>query len=72
MSPFTDTRNDAESWIYSGGFGFRTGKAYFDMSFSHATRTDVYGMYSPTPGSNEVVLNDIKANNLLFTIGFKF
>lgn len=72
MSPFTDTRNDAESWIYAGGFGFRTRKAYFDMSYSHATRTDVYGMYSPTPGSNEVVLNDVRANNLLFTIGFKF
>ena len=72
MSPFTDNRNNAESWIYSGGFGIRTSRAYFDMSYSHSTRSEVYGMYSYMPGANEVSLNEISGNNLLFTVGFKF
>ena len=72
MSPFTDSRNNAESWIYSGGFGIRTARAYFDISYSHSTRSEVYGMYSYTPGANEVSLNEINANNLMFTVGFKF
>ncbi|MCD4710025.1 MAG: outer membrane protein transport protein, partial [Bacteroidales bacterium] len=72
MSPFTDTRNDAESWVYSGGFGIRTQKVYFDMSYSRFSRSEVYGMYAYAPGANEVSLNDINGNNLMFTVGFKF
>jgi len=71
-SPFTDSRNNAESWIYSGGFGIRTSRAYFDMSYSHSTRNEVYGMYSYIPGANEISLNEINGNNLMFTVGFKF
>ncbi len=71
-SPFTDSRNNAESWIYSGGFGIRTSRAYFDMSYSYTTRNEVYGMYSYMPGANEVSLNEINGNNLMLTVGFKF
>jgi hypothetical protein len=72
MSPFTDSRNDAEAWIYSAGFGIRTQKVYFDMSYSHSSRSEVYGMYAYIPGANEVSLNEVKGNNLMMTVGFKF
>lgn len=72
MSPFVDTRNNAETWIYSGGLGFRTRKFSLDVSYQHSTRSDVLGMYAYQPGTNEVVLSDIKGNNLMATFGFKF
>ena len=72
MSPFTDTRNNAESWIYSGGLGFRSKKLSFDVSYSYSTRTDVVGMYAYQPGVNEVALNEVNGNNLMCTIGVKF
>jgi len=72
MSPFTDTRNNAESWIYSGGVGYRTKKFFMDFSYSYSTRDDVMGMYSYTPGVNEVALNRVNGNNAMCTVGFKF
>ncbi|MEA3461180.1 MAG: hypothetical protein U9R49_04810, partial [Bacteroidota bacterium] len=72
MSPYTDTQNNAESWVYSGGFGVRTPKVYFDMSYTHYNRNEVYGMYSYQPGLNEVSLNEINSNNIMFTVGFRF
>jgi hypothetical protein len=72
MSPFTDARNNAESWIYSGGLGYRTKKFFIDFSYSYSTRNDVVGMYSYTPGVNEVALNKVNGNNAMFTVGFKF
>jgi len=72
MSPFTDTRNNADSWIYSGGIGFRSKKFYVDLSYSHSTRTDVLGMYSYRPGINEVAINTVNGNNAMATVGFKF
>ena len=71
-SPFTDSRNNAESWVYSTGFGVRAQKIYFDMSYSHSNRSEVYGMYAYQPGVNEVSINKINGNNLLMTVGFKF
>ena len=29
-------------------------------------------MYSYQPGSNEVSLNEINGNNIMFTVGFRF
>ncbi len=72
MSPFTDNRNDADQWIYGGGIGIRTKGAFFDISYTHSSRTDVYGMYAFQPGSNEVSINQINSNNLMFTLGIKF
>jgi len=72
MSPFTDSRNNGEQWIYGGGLGFRTRGAYFDISYTHSNRSEVYGMYAFEPGTNEVSLNQINSNNMMFTIGFKF
>ncbi len=72
MSPFVDERNNAETWVYSGGFGFRTKKAVFDLSYTHSTRSEVYSMYSYQPGANEVSINDIMTSNFMFTMGFKF
>ena len=71
-SPYTDPRNDADSWVYSGGLGVRTNRGYFDISYSHSGRTDVYGMYSPQPGVNEVSINEINGNNIIVSLGFKF
>jgi hypothetical protein len=72
MSPYSDTRNNAETWVYSGGFGVRTSKVYFDMSYNHYNRNEVYGMYQYQPGLNEVSLNEISSNNIMFTVGFRF
>lgn len=71
-SPYADTQNNAESWVYSGGFGVRTNRGYFDISYSHAGKTEVYGMYSYQPGINEVSVNQINGNNIICTLGFKF
>ena len=71
-SPYTDPRNNAESWVFSGGLGVRAKMGYLDISYSHSNKTDVYGMYSPQPGVNEVSLNDINGNNVMLTVGFKF
>ncbi|MDF1575446.1 MAG: hypothetical protein P1P86_09670 [Bacteroidales bacterium] len=72
MSPFTDSRNNAESWVYSGGLGVRTPRVFFDLSYTHSATTEVYGMYAYEPGANEISVNDINGNNLMFTVGFKF
>jgi len=72
MSPFSDTRNDADTWVYSAGFGIRVQKIYLDMSYSHSNRNEVYGMYAYTPGANEVSLNEVNGNNMMITVGFKF
>jgi hypothetical protein len=71
-SPYADTQNNAESWVYTGGLGVRTKRGYFDISYSHSNKTDVYGMYSYQPGVNEVSINDINGNNIICTLGFKF
>lgn len=72
MSPYTDSQNNAETWVYSGGFGVRTPKVYFDLSYSRYNRNEVYGMYQYQPGLNEVSLNEINSNNVMFTVGFRF
>ncbi len=72
MSPFTDSRNDADTWVYSAGFGVRTQNIYFDMSYSHSSRSEVYGMYAYAPGANEVSINEVNGNNMMITVGFKF
>jgi len=71
-SPYTATNNNTESWVYSGGFGVRSKLGYFDISYTHSNKTDVYGMYSYEPGLNEVSLNEINGNNIICTLGFKF
>jgi len=72
MSPFTDNRNKADQWIYGGGLGFRTNGTFFDISYTHANHSEVYGMYAYQPGSNEVSINRVNNNNLMITLGFKF
>ena len=72
MSPFMDTENNAESWIYSGGVGVRNKRAFFDISYTHSNRTEVYGLYASQPGLNEVSINHLNGNNLMVTLGFKF
>jgi hypothetical protein len=72
MSPFTDSRNNTEQWIYASGLGFRTGGVFFDISYTHSKMSEVYGMYAFVPGTNEVSINQVNGNNLMFTIGFKF
>jgi len=71
-SPFISEENNAETWAYSGGIGFRTKQIFVDASYTYADRTDINGMYAFQPGSNEVSINDVALNNLMFTIGYKF
>ena len=71
-SPFTDSRNDARTWILGGGLGIRTNSTFFDISYTHSGRQDVYGMYAFEPGTNEVAINQVNGNNLMLTLGFKF
>jgi len=72
MSPYKDPRNDTEQFIYSAGLGVRTKMAFFDLSYSRGNRTEVYGIYSPFPGTNEVSMNQLNPNNVMVTLGFKF
>jgi hypothetical protein len=72
MSPFSDERNNAETFIYTGGIGIRTKQVVFDVSYSYANRTEVHALYAFEPGTNEVSINDISNHNLMFTLGYKF
>lgn len=72
QSPYTDDRNNAEIFMYSGGIGYRNKQMFFDVSYTYATRTEVQALYSFEPGTNEVSIDDIKNNNLMFTVGYKF
>jgi hypothetical protein len=72
MSPYADSRNNAELYIYSGGMGVRTKGAFFDLSYSRGNTTEVYGLYAPTPGTNEVSINQLNPNNLMATVGLRF
>ncbi len=72
MSPFADSRNNAEEFIYSLGFGVRTKTIFFDSSYSYGQNSAVYSLYSPAPGVNEVSNNQMNRNNIMFTIGLKF
>jgi len=72
MSPYVDSRVNAESWMFTGGLGMRTSNVYFDVSYAHSAYSEVYGLYAYEPGMYEYSLNDLKRNNLVFTVGFKF
>ncbi|HER09441.1 MAG TPA: hypothetical protein ENO20_11090 [Bacteroides sp.] len=71
MSPFTDTRNDADTWIYTGGLGMRNDRISFDVSFAHSSTREVYGLYAIEPGVNEVSINNIRGNNVMCTLGIR-
>lgn len=71
-SPFADSRNSAEQFIYSAGIGVRTKYMFFDSSYSYGRNDQVYSLYSPAQGVNEVSNNQIARNNIMFTVGFKF
>jgi hypothetical protein len=71
-SPYSDTRNNAETWVFSGGLGVRSKMGYFDISYSHSNRNEVYGMYSYEPGLKEISHNEINGNNIICTLGVKF
>ena len=71
MSPYTDPRNNAEEFIYSGGMGVRAKRTFLDVSYSRGTRDEVYGLYSPLPGISEVSINQVNPNNLMVTLGLK-
>jgi hypothetical protein len=75
MSPYVDTRNNAEEWIYSAGFGVRTKAAFFDLSYSRGNKSQVYSLYTPggsAPESSYTSIDKVYANNLLITVGLKF
>jgi hypothetical protein len=73
MSPYVDERNNADTWMLSGGFGVRTKNVSFDMSYSYSTRSEVYGLYyDPRQDDFEYSLNDLHTNNIMMTVGFRF
>jgi hypothetical protein len=72
MSPYSDSRNNEEEWIYSGGIGVRTKVLFFDLSYSRGQRSEVYGLYESRPGISEVSINQIHTNNIMFTTGIRF
>lgn len=71
-SPFADSRNNAEQFIYSGGMGVRTRDIFMDVSYSYGRNEQAYSLYSSSPGVNEVSLNQINRNNIMVTMGLKF
>lgn len=71
MSPYANSRINAEEYIYSGGIGVRSKDLFFDMSYSYGRIEEVYGLYAATRGNNEVSINKVNRNNLMITIGIK-
>lgn len=72
MSPFSDSRNNAEQMIYSAGIGIRTRDYFMDMSYSYGRNEQAYSLYSPAEGVNEVSVNQLARNNIMVTFGLKF
>ncbi len=72
MSPYSDSRNNAREFIYSCGTGVRTRDMFFDISYAYGHHEEVYGLYSPAPGVNEVSINQVNRNNIMVTMGLKF
>jgi hypothetical protein len=73
MSPYVDSRNNAETWMFSGGLGVRAKNVSFDVSYTYSTYSEVYGMYfDPRQDDFEYSLNDLSPSNLMMTLGFKF
>ncbi len=75
MNPFADARNGSDIWVYSGGVGFRTDKAYVDLSYSMRNWNELYSLYQHNPGLEEGFersVTDYKAVNMMVTLGYKF
>jgi len=56
---------------YSGGFGYKQGNLFIDATYQHVTGQESIKMY-PDFNANEMVQYDVKHNNFIFTLGFKF
>ena len=72
MSPFNDTRNHSDEWIYSGGMGIRTRKVFFDASYSFGKLDEAISMYYNASGDPEIATNSASGSNLMFTVGLRF
>ncbi len=71
-SPYADSRNNADEFVYSGGIGVRTKAMFFDISYAYGHSEQAYSLYSPAPGVNEVSINQVNRNNIMVTTGIKF
>jgi hypothetical protein len=56
---------------YSGGFGYKQGNLFLDATYQHVTGQQSMKLY-PDINANEMVQYDIKQNNFIFTLGYKF
>jgi hypothetical protein len=71
-SPYVSTEVNAEAWniIYSGGFGFRSKRMYFDMAYSYRTNDYQYYLYIPEDVNGAKINSD--KHKFVATLGFRF
>jgi len=60
--------SDADYSSVSAGFGYKEGNFFLDMAYKHGTNKE----YSTLYDGSEFAKYDIKNNNVILTLGFKF
>ncbi len=58
--------------VLSFGAGFRGKSVYLDLAFSTNTSDEAYTPYNTFVDEQQLVINDIRANNFLLTFGYRF
>jgi hypothetical protein len=71
-SPFNSREVNAEAWnlIYSGGFGFRSQRIFFDMAYAYRTNDYRYYLYIPEDVHGAAISSN--KQNFIATLGFRF
>lgn len=71
-SPFKSTEVNADAWnmVYSGGFGFRSKRVFFDMAYALRTNDYRYYLYIPEDVNGAAIQSD--KHHFVATLGFRF
>jgi hypothetical protein len=71
-SPYnsSEVNADARNLIYSGGFGFKSQKIYFDMAYAYQTNNYHYYLYLPEDVNGASIDSD--RHRFVATLGFRF
>ncbi len=70
--PYQHELIDRSRRAFSGGLGYRVEDYYFDLTFVNTEYSSLYTPYTLNNGSEPIINNQHKINQILFTVGTKF
>ncbi len=71
-SPFKSGINDGKRTALTFGFGLRQNNYFLDFAYALTDSKEDYYLYSATESQLNPVKNDIKSQNFMMSLGFKF